>query len=103
MARVGYFSHSSANGATFLQRISRYYKTRGYRSWYAGENILWSSGTLDARTAVRLWMGSRGHRRNILASGWREIGISARSFASAPGTYRGRSVTIVTTDFGARS
>jgi uncharacterized protein YkwD len=102
MGTRGYFSHTSRDGTSFWKRVRRFYAVDGYRHWYAGENILWGPGTVDARTAVRLWMGSRGHRRNILAPGWREIGISARSFASAPGTFRGRAVTIVTTDFGTR-
>ncbi len=33
---------------------------------------------------------------------WREIGVSAVHAASAPGTYKGMDVTIVTTDFGVR-
>jgi uncharacterized protein YkwD len=102
MGARGYFSHTSKDGTSFLKRIRRFYQPAGYTSWYAGENILWGAGTVDAKTAVRLWMGSRGHRRNILAPGWREVGISARTFASAPGTFRGRAVTIVTTDFGTR-
>jgi hypothetical protein len=34
---------------------------------------------------------------------WREIGVSAVHAASAPGVYHGLPVTIITTDFGARS
>ena len=58
--------------------------------------------TRRAPSAVGEWMASPPHRQNILAPEWREIGIGAVHFASAPGAYGGRSVTIVTADFGAR-
>ena len=48
-------------------------------------------------------MASPEHRANILSPRWREIGVSATHFDSAPGTYGGSAVTIITTDFGARN
>lgn len=102
MGKKGFFSHDSADGTSFWQRVRRFYPCTGYTSCSAGENILWSSAGIDAAGAVRLWMKSPGHRRNILTPGWREIGISARSFTSAPGTYRNLGVTVITTDFGTR-
>ena len=103
MGRRGYFQHASADGTPFWRRIRRYYGARGFRSWTVGENLLWATDRLGAARAVREWMKSRPHRRNILSRDWREIGIGAAYFTSAPGEYEGRSVTIVTTDFGARS
>jgi uncharacterized protein YkwD len=47
-------------------------------------------------------MHSPEHRANILKPEWREIGVSAVHLDTAPGTYGGRPVTIVTTDFGVR-
>jgi uncharacterized protein YkwD len=47
-------------------------------------------------------MDSPEHRANILTPRWREIGISAVHVAAAPGTFQGREVTIITTDFGVR-
>jgi hypothetical protein len=38
----------------------------------------------------------------MLTARWREIGLSAVHVMTAPGTYGGREVTIVTTDFGVR-
>ena len=102
MGEKGYFSHDSKGGPTFSKRIRQYYPGPGYRTWAAGENILWSSGTIDAASAVRLWMHSPGHRANILRRQWTEIGISAQTFTNAPGVYRGLTVTIATTDFGTR-
>ena len=102
MARVGYFAHESANGSPFWRRIQRYYPARGFRYWSAGENLLWSSPGVDASGALKMWMRSSEHRRNILTVQWREIGLSAVHVSNAPGVYGGREVTIITSDFGVR-
>jgi uncharacterized protein YkwD len=102
MGRRGYFEHNSITGMPFWRRIERFYPSRGFRSWTVGENLLWGSDTYGAAFAVREWMNSPPHRANILSRDWREVGIGAVHFASAPGEYRGRGVTIVTADFGAR-
>jgi uncharacterized protein YkwD len=103
MGRFGFFSHDSRDGSEFWARVKRWYGSSGYNRWTVGENLLWSSGRLDAAEALRLWMGSPGHRKNILAPAWREIGLSAVAVSGAPGVYGGRDVVIITTDFGARS
>ena len=103
MARVGYFSHSSADGGAFWRRIARFYPSNGYSSWSVGENLLWSSPDVDAPGAVKMWMGSPEHRANLLNPSWREVGLSAVHSDAAPGTYHGLGVTIVTADFGART
>jgi uncharacterized protein YkwD len=102
MGRKGYFSHDSANGSAFWHRIERFYPSRGYRSWTVGENLLWSSPDVDAPGALKLWMDSPEHRANLLNRSWREVGLAAVHVASAPGTYHGLGVTIVTADFGTR-
>lgn len=102
MGLRGFFEHESANGAAFWRRIERFYPSRRYRSWSVGENILWGSPDIGAGEAVREWMLSPPHRENLLSREWREIGLGAVHFDSAPGEYRGRPVTIVTADFGTR-
>jgi uncharacterized protein YkwD len=102
MAARGYFSHDSANGSTFDRRIARYYPIGASRFWSVGENLLWSSPDVDAGGALDMWWNSPEHRKNMLTARWREIGLSAVHVTSAPGTYGGREVTIVTTDFGVR-
>jgi len=102
MAARGYFSHDSANGSTFDRRIARYYPFSGRRYWSVGENLLWSSPDVDAGTALQMWWASPEHKKNMLTARWREIGLSAVHVGAAPGTYGGREVTIVTTDFGVR-
>jgi uncharacterized protein YkwD len=103
MGRRGYFQHQSADGTAFWRRIQRFYRSRGFGSWSVGENLLWASDRFGATFAVRQWMKSPPHRRNILSPVWREVGIGAAYFVRAPGEYEGHSVTIVTTDFGSRS
>jgi uncharacterized protein YkwD len=101
MGRLGFFEHESVNGAPFWRRIQRFYPAgRGY--WSVGENILWESPDTSAASAVREWMHSPPHRENILNHEWRDVGISAEHFDSAPGAFGRRSVTIVTADFGVR-
>jgi uncharacterized protein YkwD len=103
MGKFGFFSHESRDGSEFSTRVRRWYGPDGYRSWSVGENLLWSTGQLSAKGAVKLWMESPGHRRNILTPSWREVGLSAVAVPAAPGVYRGRDVVIITTDFGART
>lgn len=103
MVANGYFSHSSRNGTPFWQRIEDYYPMGHFHYWSVGENLLWSSGTTVApRAVVSEWMASPPHRENILNPGWRQVGIGAASSPDAPGTFDGRAVTVVTTDFGSR-
>jgi uncharacterized protein YkwD len=103
MARLGYFSHDSANGASFSSRIGRFYPSRGFRSWTVGENLLWGAPDIDALRAFKLWLGSPPHRANLLSARWREIGLAAVHSTRAPGLFGGRPATVVTADFGARS
>jgi uncharacterized protein YkwD len=102
MARVGYFAHESADGSSFDKRIARFYPSVRRAYWSVGENLLWSSPSIDAPGALQLWVNSPPHRENLLTARWREIGISAVHVASAPGPYGGQPVTIVTADFGVR-
>ena len=52
--------------------------------------------------ALQLWLDSPPHRKTLLSRQWREVGLGAVHVASAPGTFGGREVTIVTADFGVR-
>ena len=103
MSVRGYFEHRSANGTLFWRRIGRWYPTHAHGVWSVGENLLWASPTTDAQNALRLWMASPDHRRNILDPRWREVGVAAIHVSAAPGVYGRRPTTIITTDFGFRS
>jgi uncharacterized protein YkwD len=102
MGSRGYFAHESADGTTFWKRVGQYYGSNGYRYWSVGENLLWSSGTLTPEAAVSMWMNSPPHRKNLLDRHWRQVGLSVKQFAAAPGVYQGLPVAIVTADFGVR-
>jgi uncharacterized protein YkwD len=102
MERRGYFGHSSADGTAFWKRIQRYYRSSGYSSWSVGENLLWASPSVSAARALKMWIASPEHLKNLLTTQWRQIGISAVHVANAPGVFHGLPVTIITTDFGAR-
>jgi uncharacterized protein YkwD len=101
MALRGYFSHNSGDGSRFDRRIARYYPITK-RFWSVGENLLWSSPSVDAADALQMWLNSPEHRANLMTARWREIGISAVHVMSAPGTFGNREVTVITTDFGVR-
>jgi uncharacterized protein YkwD len=103
MAKVGYFSHNSANGASFAKRIAGFYTPSRYRRWAVGENLLWGSPDVGSAQAMKLWLNSAPHRQNLLDPRWRDIGLSAVHATSAPGVYGNSPATIVTADFGLRS
>jgi uncharacterized protein YkwD len=98
MARRHFFSHTSPDGATFLDRIRSTGYLRGARSWSVGENIAYGSGRLQTPRSIGVaWMNSPGHRANILSRSFRSIGIGISAgtpFGSGGATY--------TTDFGRR-
>jgi uncharacterized protein YkwD len=96
MVAQNYFSHTSLDGSSFVDRITR----AGYTGWTnLAENIAWGSGTLgDPATIFTNWMNSSGHRANILNASLREIGIGVAS-----GTFQGYSgARVYTADFGTR-
>jgi len=102
MARTGYFAHESSNGNLFTERVRRFYSPAGYRSWRAGETLLWASPDVNAKRALQMWLESPEHRRILLTSAWREIGLSAVHTMAGPRVFDSLEVTIVTADFGAR-
>lgn len=103
MGHLGFFTHESRDGSGFQKRVERFYGSKGYGNWSVGENLLWAAPAPSAAEALRLWMASPSHRQNILTARWREIGLSVVTVAQAPGVYGGRDVTIMTSEFGARS
>ena len=88
MASKDYFSHTSADGTSFGDRVKRYYN---YNT-YLGENI--AMGFTTADTVFAAWKASPGHNANMLRSEFSVIGISR--VANADGVY------YWTTDFGGK-
>ena len=98
MVSKAFFSHTSLDGTTFLDRIKATGYLSGARSWHVGENIAYGSGSLSTpRSISHAWMNSAGHRANILSSVFRSIGIGIAS-----GTPGGSGGATYTTDFGRR-
>ena len=98
MVRKRFFSHTSPNGDSFLDRIRAGGYLEGARSWSVGENIAYGSGARSTpRSIGRAWMNSTGHRKNILSTTFRSIGIGIAS-----GTPVGLAGATYTTDFGWR-
>ena len=87
MLRTDAFSHGD-----FAARIRR----AGVRAYRIGENLAWGAGALSrARAIVNAWLGSPGHRANLLHPGFRLVGVGALR-----GTFKGYSgALMVTTDF----
>lgn len=102
LARRGLFAHRLPGGPTIQGRVRRFYRAAGFRRWSVGENLVAMSPMLTAGEALRLWLRSPGHRRNLLLPRWREIGLGAVHATAAPGVWGGSDVTIVTADLGVR-
>jgi uncharacterized protein YkwD len=102
MASRGFFSHSSPDGTIFWKRVARFYPQGSSSYWSVGENLLWSSPDVAPADALRMWLGSPPHKKNLLTARWREIGLSAIHVAAGPGVFNNAPVTVITADFGVR-
>lgn len=102
MLADGYFAHESVDGSPFWKRLNAYSSAAPHGAWSVGENLLWSSPSVDGPKALALWMASPEHRQNILTARWRDVGIASIHADTAPGAYGGGPVTVITTDFGMR-
>lgn len=80
MATNDYFSHTSLDGRSFADRI----RGAGYSGGTIGENI--AAGQGSASSVMASWMGSSGHRANILNCSFRHIGVGVARGGSY-GTY----------------
>jgi len=69
MMREGFYGHVSPRGDTVLERA----QASGYDPELTGENL--ASGQPTAEQAMANWMASKGHRGNILAPSFRDVGF----------------------------
>ena len=77
MLAKSYFSHTIA-GCGCL--VYAYYDSNGLSYDWAGENIGWNSGASDADSPIRVhegFMGSPGHRANVLDGRFTHGGVGA--------------------------
>lgn len=100
-----YFAHQRDGGPGFVSRITRFGYAKDASGYALGENIAWStSDSASAREIVKMWMGSPGHRVNILRKQFKEQAISA-VYVDAPlgGDYDGAGpLVIYVNQFGTR-
>lgn len=85
MALNDFFSHTSKDGRSPWDRI----RATGYEYRSAGENI--AAGYSTATSAVNGWMGSSGHRANILNCNFQETGVGYYYLANDTGSVNYRS------------
>lgn len=85
MASNGFVGHTGADGSNAGARIDR----AGYSWSYYAENV--AAGQPSAASVVEAWMGSSGHRSNILASGATHLGIG---YVNQSGTEYGHYWTV---------
>jgi uncharacterized protein YkwD len=69
MARRHYFEHNNPEGESPFDRMRK----AGAKFGWAAENI--AQGPQDPEQAFRLWLGSPGHRKNLLNKKYRRHGI----------------------------
>lgn len=76
MVSAGFFSHTSPNGTSFIDRIESSGYMRGARLWLVGENLVWGTGELSTPgNLVQAWMESPAHRANLLRGRFKEVGV----------------------------
>jgi len=81
MAAGNFVSHTGSGGSTFVQRI----EAAGYTPWWRlAENV--AGGQPTPAAVVAAWMGSSGHRANILNPDLEDIGVGYAYDAAT--TYR---------------
>jgi uncharacterized protein YkwD len=101
MRRRNYFSHVSPSGSTVRTRAFRSNYLPGDGRWKVGEDLAAGRGSgASPRAIVSSWMNSPPHRREILTSSYRNIGIGI-SRGSPRGADEPGTVTI-TANFGHR-
>ena len=84
MLTRSYFGHRTPEGSGPSERA----QADGYRSGI-GENLV--EQRFSAEEALEAWLGSAGHRRNILDPSYRELGLGlavGEGYDAAPGAYR---------------
>ena len=78
MAVHNFFGHAGSNGSHVQARV----QAAGYRNCTVAENLAWGYPT--AGQIIGGWMGSAGHRANMLHPRVREMGIGITTGAKGP-------------------
>lgn len=81
--RRGVLTHSGLS-----QRVRRHTRARS-----VGETVVWAPGRARAARIVQMWMSSPSHRSQLLAGGYRRVGVGQRKGRLSG--QRGRMVTAI--------
>ncbi|MFL5841596.1 MAG: CAP domain-containing protein [Thermoleophilaceae bacterium] len=101
MVSEHFFAHDTPDGKNVVDRVQPTgYIPRG-GDWVVGENLAWGSGALSTPQAiVNGWMNSPGHKANILAADYKDIGLAAAMGSPITDQSGG---TVYVNNFGAKS
>jgi uncharacterized protein YkwD len=101
MVTEHFFSHETPDGKNVVDRVEPTGYIPDSGDWVVGENLAWGSGALSTPQAiVNGWMNSPGHRANILANDYKDIGLAAAMGSPSPDQSGG---TVYVNNFGAKS
>ena len=101
MVNEHFFAHETPDGKTVVDRVEPTGYIPNSGDWVVGENLAWGSGALSTPQAiVNGWMNSPGHKANILAPDYKDIGLAA-ALGSPLTTSSGG--TVYVNNFGAKS
>lgn len=92
MFQADYWAHNAPDGTTPWEFL----KKAGYDYFFAGENL--ARGFSTSKEVVDAWMGSEGHKKNILSSDYQDIG-----FAIETGKLTGSETVLVVEMFGSKT
>jgi uncharacterized protein YkwD len=101
MVAEHFFSHDTPDGKSVVDRVQPTGYLPNSGDWVVGENLAWGSGALSTPQAiVNGWMNSPGHKANILAPDYKDIGVAVAMGSPSTSLTGG---TVYVNDFGAKS
>src|SRR3954462_8829952 len=101
MVTEHFFAHETPDGKSVVDRVDPTGYIPNSGDWVVGENLAWGSGALSTPQAiVNGWMNSPGHKANILANDYKDIGLAA---CQGSPTTTNSGGTVYVNDFGAKS
>jgi uncharacterized protein YkwD len=98
MVQRRYFSHIEPSGVGLVQRIDAAGYLTSVHRWLVGETLAWGWGAgASPIRIVQAWMHSPEHRRVVLRSSYREVGLGVAWGGPRP---RSAPEATFTADFG---
>jgi uncharacterized protein YkwD len=99
MVNQQFFAHVTPGGIDLTERLKGIGYVVGNSFWTIGENLAWGTGGMATPARImQAWMESPGHRENILAADFREVGVGI--VLGTPGSRTAPGAATYTTDFG---